>query len=196
MQTFHKRCWRRDDATHQSHVGITTPSITQFLDWRLTLCNKLLDVIQMFTGMPLGIPWACSPRAATCTATIPSQDGVPTHAWLQEQHRSVWISAKQVATWPQLHARHHQMCPDIPRNLSNTGIQNKFPILLRFARLCSNTLKRLGRAFLCDTTPALPLYTAESALCTWVAGSSWARLGSWSPASCRRHNQSPWQSPQ
>lgn len=40
----------------------------------------------------------------------------------------------------------------------------------------------------------LPLYTAVSALCTWAAGSSWARRGSWSPVFYRRHNLSPWQS--
>ena len=40
-----------------------------------------------------------------------------------------------------------------------------------------------------------PLYTAASFLCTWAAGSSWAGLCSWTPASCRTRSQSPWRCP-
>lgn len=147
--------------------------------------QELLDMIQVFMGVPPGIPEVCSPRAATRTVVIPCQDGVPTHAWVQEQHGAAWIGA----CLPQLHAHQHQTCLDIPRNLSNTGIQTELPILLQ-------CLKKAGKSLPLWHSSALPLCRAESALCTWAAGSSWARLGSWSPASCRRHSQSPWQSPQ
>ena len=40
-----------------------------------------------------------------------------------------------------------------------------------------------------------PLGTAASVLCTLAAGSSWAVLYNWSPASCRKRSQSPWRCP-
>lgn len=179
------KSWCQPPKPRGYHNSQPASSITQFLDWHLTLCKSfwtwsrcLWECHQEFLRCaPLGLPHA--PWWSRARMVCPHTPGC----------RSSTEQRGSVPAWPQLHAHQHQTCLDIPRNLSNTGIQTELPILLQ-------CLKKAGKSLPLWHSSALPLCRAESALCTWAAGSSWARLGSWSPASCRRHSQSPWQSPQ
>lgn len=101
---------------------------------------------------PLAIPWA-----ATCTVMIPSQDGVPTHAWLQKEHSSgldqcCWApvscpaSVFHVQTAAQLFSTGPAMLqyPQSPPQHSS-GVQNKFPILFCSVCPCSHPFRKAGK---------------------------------------------------